>query len=100
MRAHQPHQDVRIDFSLLLALAVFGNHILENIKSGFGQFEPNLIGLQHQLLENYLVGRQAIDEIDQAFFESEHIHQVTVAHRLGHALLKRLGQHVDHFQVA
>jgi len=95
---HEARQDVRVNFRLPVALVVLYMYVVQVFPAFLGEPQPR--GIELQFVENHGVGIDGVEVIHQAFLQGEHVGEVLVLHGDVDFLLQRIGNHIDHFQVA
>ena len=95
---HEAGDDLRVDFGAAEALLVLDDDVLED--AGLVVVEAEAGGACFHLVEERGVRIDRVEDVDEAFFEREHVEEVAGLHGGHDAALEGIGEHVDGLQVA
>src|SRR3989304_656218 len=96
-RVHHTGENVRVDFGLFVALAVFDEHIVDEFQALAA--DPDLGRVVFQTFDQLGVGIYAVKIVNQALFQADQVQKILVLHRSVDLLFEGVGDRIDDLQV-
>ena len=96
-RVHHAGQNVRVDFGLFVALAVFDEHVVDEFQALAADSDLDRIVLQS--FDQLGIGIYAVEIVDQAFFQAEQVQEILILHGSVDLLFEGVGDRIDDLQV-